>query len=56
MRENGFTDEVTKKQEADKKLQWNNATIRDLHLPLAVTIEDGVISIVGVTGVVQRSR
>ncbi|KAJ3133415.1 hypothetical protein HK100_004409 [Physocladia obscura] len=42
MVENGFTDEVTKKVEADKKLQYDGATIKDLNLPAAVSVPDNI--------------
>ena len=43
MRENGFTDDYTEKIEEEKRLQWHGATIKDLGLPLAVTITQDVL-------------
>ncbi|KAJ3080359.1 hypothetical protein HK102_003114 [Quaeritorhiza haematococci] len=40
MRENGFTDEVTEKKEEEKRSQWHGATIKDLNLPVAVTVPE----------------
>ncbi|KAJ3297068.1 hypothetical protein HK104_000877 [Borealophlyctis nickersoniae] len=38
MKQHGFIDQQTEKVEADKKSQWGGATIKDLHLPVAVTV------------------
>jgi cystathionine beta-synthase len=40
MKENGFTDEYTEKNE--NRVQWNGATIKDLDLPVAVTVEENI--------------
>ncbi|KAI9327166.1 tryptophan synthase beta subunit-like PLP-dependent enzyme [Zopfochytrium polystomum] len=38
MKVSGFTDEETKKEAEEKKLQWKGATIKDLNLPAAVSV------------------
>ncbi|CAG8622286.1 11800_t:CDS:2 [Ambispora leptoticha] len=38
MKENGFLDEATKKEQKTKVEQWGGATIKDLNLKLAITI------------------
>ncbi|KAI9207190.1 tryptophan synthase beta subunit-like PLP-dependent enzyme [Polychytrium aggregatum] len=40
MKENGFTDAATEKAEADKKLQWGGAKIKDLGLQKAITVPE----------------
>ncbi|KAI8614540.1 cystathionine beta-synthase [Chytriomyces sp. MP71] len=40
MAANGFSDDVTRKVEAEKKLQWHGATVAHLKLPAAVTVPE----------------
>ncbi|CAG8605633.1 2206_t:CDS:2 [Ambispora gerdemannii] len=39
MKENGFLDDATKKEQKAKVEQWGGATIKDLNLKLAITID-----------------
>lgn len=38
MKKNGFTDEIITKEEDERKMQFQGATIKDLDLPVAVTV------------------
>ncbi|TPX65982.1 cystathionine beta-synthase [Spizellomyces sp. 'palustris'] len=42
MKSNGFIDAQTEKIEADRVSQWGGATIKDLQLPVAVTVPENI--------------